>query len=695
MIRRITIWGLVCLAVGIASALFSAEDDASKVGALLRQLYGPSDKEYYLTAQQLAFVRPGLVLKLREVTITEDLHPVVEFSIHDPAGLPLDLDGVFTPGPVSVTFIISRIPDGELQHVNYNTRTRNGPDGPVTQADRDRGGAFALVESGVYRYTFNDALPDDFDRDAPHSIGVYARRDLREFELDRYVDNELVHFLPTDNAVTLLQAPPRDIVVTAACNQCHNPLGYHGGSRREVALCIQCHTPQTDSATTGEDVDFKTIIHRIHRGEDLHSVEEGIPNLIGRRDFSDVAFPQDIRNCEKCHWPGPDQEILGDATAKTNTALRGGTQSLAWLMRPSRAVCGSCHDEVNFASGEHHPGGPQISDNLCANCHFPEGELEYSADIRGAHTVPSKSRQLAGINIEILDVVGTSPGENPMVYFTVTDDSGTPLEPASFNRFRFNLAGPSEDYAGQVRESGPLSDSVPFQDGWVYTFEATIPEGATGTYAIGHESRRDAVLNPGTTEEFRIRESSGENALFYFAVTDPEPVPRRAIVGQDKCHQCHELLSFHGGQRHTVQYCVTCHNANATFEGMEGIHFKYMIHRIHRGTDLSREFTIEGENFNGLRFPGDLRDCETCHVDETHTIANETGEFPLLPGLLSTEAPGDLFTPLPPITSACVGCHDSVATAAHAFTQIAPFGEGCGACHGRGAEFAVERVHAR
>lgn len=700
MVRRITIGGLLCLSVALTSALFSAEDgDLSKVGALLKQMYGPSDKEYYLSEQQIAFIRPGMVLELRGVTITDDLHPVVEFSIQDPAGLPLDLDGVFTPGPVSVTFIISRIPEGELQHVNYNTRMRNGPDGPVIQADRDRGGAFARVEAGVYQYTFNDALPGDVDRNAPHTIGVYARRDLREFDLDRYVDNKLMHFLPTDGEVTVLDAPPRDIVVTAACNQCHNPLSYHGGSRREVPLCIQCHTPQTVSATTGENVDFKVIIHRIHRGEDLHSVEEGIPNLIGRRDFSDVAFPQDIRNCETCHRPGPDQGVADAVTEKARVAgtagITGGTQSLAWLMRPSRAVCGACHDEVNFATGEHHPGGPQISDNLCANCHFPEGELEYSADIRGAHTVPYKSSQLAGINIEILDVVGTSPGESPTVYFTVTDDSGIPLEPSSFNRFRFNLAGPTEDYVGQVRESGPLTDSVPFQDGYTYTFEAAIPEGATGTYVIGHESRRDAVLNEGTTEEFAIRESSGENALFYFAVTDPEPTPRRMIVDQNKCHRCHDLLSFHGGQRHTVQYCVTCHNANATAEETQGIHFKYMIHRIHRGTDLAREFTIDDENFNGLRFPGDLRDCETCHAGETYTIANETGEFPVLPGLLPTTAPGDLFSPLPPITAACVGCHDSVATAAHAYTQIAPFGEGCGACHGRGAEFAVERVHAR
>lgn len=667
------------------------------------KMYGPLDKEHYLTAEQIAFIRPGLVLELQNLTIPEDLHPVVEFSIQDPAGLPLDIDGIYTPGPVSVTFIISRIPEGERQHLNYNTRTRTGPDGePVVQGDRDRGGTFSEVSDGIYSYRFNDALPTDFDREAPHTIGAYARRDLREFDLDRYVDNDFIHFLPTRAEVIILDAPPRDVVGTEACNQCHNPLAYHGGSRKEVPLCVQCHTPQTTSATTGTTVDFKVIIHRIHRGEDLPSVEAGEPNLIGRRDFSDVAFPQDIRNCEKCHVPGPDQDAAGESLVAMGdhdpdlVALMGGTQSSAWFLNPTRATCGSCHDDVNFPTGENHAGGPQISDSQCSFCHFPEGELEFSSDIKGAHTVPRKSKQLNGIEVAILDVSGTDPGENPTVFFKVNSHDGTPLDPSSFNRFRFSLSGPTTDYGGQIQESDPLTESVPFEDGYTYTFAATIPKDATGTWVIGHESRRDAILNAGTTEEREIRESSGENALFYIGVTDPEPVIRRKVVDQGKCHQCHDLLSKHGGQRHTVQYCVTCHNPNATArDGGQGIHFKYLIHHVHRGTDLTREFSVGNDNFNGLRFPGDLRDCETCHVEESYTIAADNGEFPVLPDLLPTVAPADLFSPLPPITAACIACHDTQAAAAHAYTMTAPFGEGCGACHGRGAEFAVEKVHAR
>ena len=712
--KKITLLSLsLCVCLLLTSPLFSAgrvdrSRERDRIGEKrVVQIYGPQDKEYYLTAKQIAFIRPGLVLELRELTIPADLRPVVEFSIQDPKGLPLDIDGVFTPGPVSLTFLISRIPMGETQHVNYNFVTRQGADGPVTQADRDRGGTFTEVSDGVYTYRFNSALPADFDRTVPHTIGVYAARDLAEFDLGRYVENKFIHFLPTEGGVTLLDAPPRDVVRTAACNQCHNPLALHGGARIEVELCVQCHTPQSTDPESGNTVDFKVMIHKIHRGASLPSVEDGTPyQIIGFNnsvhDYSDVHFPQDIRNCETCHVPGPDQ-AAGAAPAafapEGAADLGGGTQSAAWLLRPTRAACGSCHDDVNFASGENHAGGPQISDNLCAQCHSFEGELEYGADIRGAHTPPYKSRQLEGIDIEILDVMNTAPGENPTVYFTAKTHGGTPLDPASFNRFRFNLAGPTTDYAGRILESGPLNDSVPFQDGWTYTFEAMIPQDATGTFVIGHESRRDAILNEGTTEEFAIRESMGENPLFYVAVTDPEPVPRRVVVDQNKCHRCHDLLSFHGGQRHTVQYCVTCHNPNETDveEPFQGIHFKYHIHRIHRGEHLSRPHIVEGENFAHVRFPGDLRDCATCHDGDTYEIANEAGEFPLLPDLLPTvvPVPPEFFAPLPPISGACLGCHDSQAAAAHAYTQTAPFGESCGACHGRGAEFAVAKVHAR
>ena len=84
---------------------------------------------------------------------------------------------------------------------------------------------------------------------------------------------------------------------TEACNTCHDPLALHGGARRETQLCILCHTEQTSDPDTGNTVDFKVMIHKIHRGADLPSVQSGTPyQIIGFRnsvhDFSDVVIPR-------------------------------------------------------------------------------------------------------------------------------------------------------------------------------------------------------------------------------------------------------------------------------------------------------------------------------------------------------------------------------------------------------------------
>jgi OmcA/MtrC family decaheme c-type cytochrome len=210
------------------------------------------------------------------------------------------------------------------------------------------------------------------------------------------------------------------------------------------------------------------------------------------------------------------------------------------------------------------------------------------------------------------------------------------------------------------------------------------------------------VLNEGFTNEMDFREQELENPVFYFSVSGEPVVPRRTIVTDEKCETCHDNLSLHGDNRHEPEYCVTCHQPGATDVAVrpdeelpvESIHFKYLIHRVHSGQELTRDFVVYGfrgsrHEYNELEFPGDLRDCEACHVNDSYTLPLTTED------LLDTTAPREFFSPLPPETAACVGCHDSESVATHAFTMTAPFGEACAACHGTGSDFSVERVHAR
>lgn len=202
----------------------------------------------------------------------------------------------------------------------------------------------------------------------------------------------------------------RDIVANAKCEECHRQLGgipgdassssaalFHGGSRNEVRYCVVCHTEQrkygraevTYNAATltlsgsAYVMDGRTIgnlpnfIHKIHAG---HSLAKQNYDYAGVK-FNHVGYPQDIRNCTKCH-DGSDT-----STAKT-------AQGDNWKNAANRLACGSCHDGINFATGTGvtladanagltttnyqstgfaHPPGPLADDSLCTGCHKPAG----------------------------------------------------------------------------------------------------------------------------------------------------------------------------------------------------------------------------------------------------------------------------------------------------------------------------------
>ena len=76
--------------------------------------YTSTEREFYLTPDQILFIRPGLELEILSVVIPADRQAEVTFKLTDPAGLPLDRSGVMTPGPVSTSFILSYIPANEL-----------------------------------------------------------------------------------------------------------------------------------------------------------------------------------------------------------------------------------------------------------------------------------------------------------------------------------------------------------------------------------------------------------------------------------------------------------------------------------------------------------------------------------------------------------------------------------------------------
>jgi len=622
----------------------------------------------------------GAVLKIKSAAIAKDGTITATFTLTDSAGAGLDVNGVLTPGVESLAFVAAYIPNGQTQYVAYTTavdKATINTNPSQTQASTDKGGTFTLVDasSGTYTYTFGTKAPATFDATATHSIGAQVERDLSAFGFPSMFTSDNVYtFVPNGSAVTNV----RDVINEASCNGCHNPLNAHGnpGPRQKIAFCVLCHTPQSTNPDSLNTVDMKVFIHKIHMGSSLPSVKAGTPYYVEHRgtreDYSTVVFPQDIRNCTTCHAAGP-------------------TQANAWKTTPSQAVCGSCHDDVNFATGANHPL-PEADDSQCSTCHVSTMHTEFDASIPGAHTVPNNSTQLPGIVSKIISVQNGTAGNSPTVTFQVTDKSGNPVDITKLTTFRVVLGGNNVDYGvapGLRVSETPTSAKGSANGTYVYTMTNKIPATATGSYTISLEAANSVTLLPGTTAQTTATDMAVP-VEYYFSVDASPMMARRQVVSLAKCSNCHQNLGIvHGGSRDNTQECVICHNPTLTDgTSKQSVSFATQIHSIHRGSNLANPYILGTTNYQSVLFPGDLRDCTTCHVNSSYEVDNVGAVAPV-------QSPGG-FTPTTlPIAAACQGCHDDKATASHALSNTSTLGEACVTCHGMNGQFSVDTVHAR
>lgn len=517
-------------------------------------------------------------------------------------------------------------------------------------------------------YRLAASAPDDDEPSLLHRVSVEGRR---TFGLETYGDEAQLDFVP--NGAPLAS---REIVTTSACASCHGSIGAHGGFRNEVESCVTCHTPQLVDPDTGENLSFARLIHRVHRGANLPSVQGGDPFVVvgfqGRIfDFSSVAFPQDIRNCEKCH-DGADGERFAS--------------------HPGLAACASCHDRTwygdlaaipsGFAA---HSGSPQPDSTLCRGCHPSQGGF---AGVRDRHTLPRDLPGAPTLALAITSVTATA-GATPAVTFRMTDRSGVPMTaPTMVSRIAATAAGPTAEYRDRIQNTaiggganGLLEDLG--SGTWRYTFATPLPPDASGTWAFGLEGYRSANLPDGTTYRH-----GAVNPVAYSSVDGAGILPRRVVVETERCNICHGELTAHGNNRvGEVQYCIMCHNPELTDVARRpaalgppvSVDFKVMIHKIHRGEDLpsvrsGTPYTVYGfgntpHDFGEVRFPGDVARCSHCH------------------------APG---TEEEPSARVCTSCHDDEATFGHAELMTTPAGvESCAVCHGRERDFSVREMHDR
>jgi len=624
-----------------------------------------------------------LVFTIDGVTVASP--PVVDFTVTDENG-----SGFTGLTENDLRFNIAKlIPKGATgtgdpsAWQNYIVLKNNG----VWQGSQERmssGYSFGTLvnhNDGSYTYTFATDITspacgpctDDLGNtiDLSYDNTLTHRLTIQQGNKDLPLANAVFDFVPAGGPLP----ETREIVKTANCNECHDKLIYHG-SRYETKLCVTCHNPGTRDENN-VTADMKVMIHKLHRGEDLPSVNAGGSYVIGGHDFSDVVFPQDIRNCTKCHDGSDPDTPQGDN----------------WEAVPNLTACNSCHDDVDFATGTNHFGGVQTDNSGCAGCHFGGA----CPTVVKSHLTPGSARGLFQFNI--LEICGTAVNMNPVcspgtpvtMKFSVTDPLNATHEygnaynivaatttdtefSSGASSLNMLTAWDTRDYTNDGgsgsrpsrADSVNLRTSASVVDNGDGTFTVTgdpIPSDAAGSGAIaieGHPASNIASCNgyTSTTTEVNV---PADSVVEYFAITDATPQPRRQVVDvPTMCDNCHDVLSVHGSNRNNDgQLCVLCHNpsgtdvgkrpkngglpdASATLDGKaeESIDFKRLIHGIHAGAMKNYDgtnahgFRNKGlvvyaygggvHDYSDVRFPGVLSKCETCHLEGTNTLSDRS-----------------------------------------------------------------------
>jgi OmcA/MtrC family decaheme c-type cytochrome len=551
------------------------------------------------------------------------------------------------------------------QWVNYvsriktTTATSTGPAGqPPAMASAVQGttdpyyadatalaGQLVYNADGYYTYSFQANIKDPawtakvgsttyktngvvFEPNSTHRIAIqlqYTDASGTVIKVNPYFD---VTFDSSGNSVAVTD-PTKTFKMTdvSSCNGCHEKLALHGGGRVDTQFCVMCHNPGTTDPVSGNVVTLSTMVHSIHSGKLLAAPTTvgGVDYYIGKDDYAEVGFPQDLRNCARCH-------------SAANTATPQGDN---WKKVVSKEACLTCHannagsdwdtSHTVFAqsaqvTGTANPAAKakDLTNAQCATCH-------------AAVVTPGKANPLASesvhwnqneenaakykMNIESVTYSGSTPGttstvtvqyyladptNNNAAYDLQTSDNGTACtgsgatlscgSSTKFGNLRFYLA-----YQNMKGQSTAVTEWSSYNNGGSganayaykgtniggnhYTVAISVPPDTTYTAAFGTAR----VITIGQVKEVKLDVKSDPaarkpvvpttliNTVVQHTYKDVALTgalqPRREIVSSAKCNVCHGALgttsgsntlaeAFHSGARNTVEACSVCHDAN-------------------------------------------------------------------------------------------------------------------------------------
>jgi OmcA/MtrC family decaheme c-type cytochrome len=281
--------------------------------------------------------------------------PTVTFKVTDKAGNPVD---------------ISKLTQIRVVLAGPNTDYNTGPGGIRVSEDPSK----TPGSNGVYAYTTTNKIPAAAT--GSYTVSVQARNSVKlaagtKKETTATDCAKPVEFyFSVDNSK---MAPRRQVVATEKCSACHQNLTFvHGGTRNATQECVICHNPALVDGTSKQSVNLSVQIHSIHRGENLAN-----PYILGTRNFQDIRFPGDLRDCAACHVNSSYQiEKVG---AKAMVASPGGFTPAT---PPISAACQGCHDSLEAAA--HALANTTKIGESCAACHG----LNYEFSVDKVHARP-------------------------------------------------------------------------------------------------------------------------------------------------------------------------------------------------------------------------------------------------------------------------------------------------------------------
>ncbi|MEO8653651.1 MAG: OmcA/MtrC family decaheme c-type cytochrome [Ramlibacter sp.] len=608
--------------------------------------------------------------------VTIDSPPKVNFVVMSDGKAKTDL------ALSNVSFAIAKLvpgaPGNPDQWVNYIYRTETatagvGPGGkPVLataqQATTDSkqtdpalaAAQLVLNPDGYYTYTFKTDIKDPtktngvtFEPSRTHRVAIqlsYKNAAGETVLVNPYLD---FTFDASGKSVPVTDAAKtKKMTDVTSCNGCHEKLALHGGGRVDTQYCVMCHNPGTTDANSGNVLTLSTMVHKIHSGKllkaKLDAGQGGEDYTIwgyqnSKHDYAEVGFPQDLRNCTKCHTGANPATPQGDN----------------WKTKPSRQACLTCHASLpgsdwfnthKVLNGNRDPNAPDslLKDGNCAACHLPpsavapervhwnqneENAAKYKMNIESA--VYDAAARVVNVKYFLSD-----PTNGNAAYNLVTSEctgSGASLTCASTTKFgnlRFYLG-----YQNMVGQPTGVTELSAYNNGGSganayaykgandgsnhYTVQIPVPADVPGISTASGSAR---VVSIGQVKEPKLEVKSiadprpevtprtlvnvvVQNTFADLALTGPL-VPRRTIVTTEKCNVCHGALgttsgsntlaeAFHGGARNIVEACSVCHDPNRVSSTVmtnglslnESYQMKRMIHGIHGNSKRTSPYT--------------------------------------------------------------------------------------------------------